>query len=147
MAGAGAANRFDVACCDSGEQFRREARAITRAGQIKDPGGRHEKDDRSRIDDRSRYVLGWSNADKLRALRDQRQRLEDQLAALGQRIGRDPAARKELQGRLETLARLEEFTRFTEIDWMSWRARSPRSPRSARGWKRRRTRCRSWRAS
>ena len=65
-------NRFDVACCDTGEQFRREARAITRAGQIKDPGGRHEKDDRSRIDDRSRYVLGWSNADKLRALRDQR---------------------------------------------------------------------------
>jgi uncharacterized protein YPO0396 len=112
-------NRFDVACCDSGEQFRREARAITRAGQIKDPGGRHEKDDRSRIDDRSRYVLGWSNADKLRALRDQRQRLEDQLAALGQRIAEIQAARKELQGRLETLARLEEFTRFTEIDWMS----------------------------
>jgi uncharacterized protein YPO0396 len=26
--------RFDVACCDSGEQFRREARAITRAGGI-----------------------------------------------------------------------------------------------------------------
>jgi hypothetical protein len=68
--------RFDVACCDTGEQFRREARAITRAGQIKDPSGRHEKDDRSRIDDRSRYVLGWSNADKLRTLRDQRERLE-----------------------------------------------------------------------
>ena len=31
--------RFDVACCDTGEQFRREARAITRAGQIKDPSG------------------------------------------------------------------------------------------------------------
>ncbi|EQD38645.1 hypothetical protein B1A_17167, partial [mine drainage metagenome] len=29
--------RFDVACCASSEQFRREARAITRAGQIKDP--------------------------------------------------------------------------------------------------------------
>ncbi|HPP84044.1 MAG TPA: SbcC/MukB-like Walker B domain-containing protein, partial [Rubrivivax sp.] len=112
-------SRFDVACCDSGEQFRREARAITRAGQIKDPSGRHEKDDRSRIDDRSRYVLGWSNADKLRALRDQRQRLEDQLAALGQRIAEIQGARKELQGRLETLARLEEFTRFAEVDWMS----------------------------
>ncbi|WP_313913498.1 ATP-binding protein [Tahibacter sp.] len=112
-------HRFDVACCDTGEQFRREARAITRAGQIKDPSGRHEKDDRSRIDDRSRYVLGWSNADKLRALRDQRERLEGKLATLGQRIGGFSQARKELEGRLETLARLEEFTRFADIDWMS----------------------------
>lgn len=111
--------RFDVACCDSGEQFHREARAITRAGQIKDPSGRHEKDDRNRIDDRSRYVLGWSNADKLRALRDRRDGLEADLAALGRRIGEVQQARKELEGRLETLARLEEFTRFADIDWMS----------------------------
>ncbi|MGF1548624.1 MAG: ATP-binding protein [Thiotrichales bacterium] len=111
-------SRYDVACCDTGEQFRREARAITRAGQIKDPSGRHEKDDRTRIDDRSRYVLGWSNADKLRALRDQRQRLEEKLATLGRHIGEIRQARKALEGRLETLARLEEFTRFADIDWM-----------------------------
>lgn len=111
--------RFDVACCDTGEQFRREARAITRAGQIKDPSGRHEKDDRSRIDDRSRYVLGWSNADKLRTLRDQRERLEARLATLGQRIGEIQQARDELRGRLDALSKLEEFTRFADIDWMS----------------------------
>ncbi|MBL8298896.1 MAG: ATP-dependent exonuclease SbcCD, C subunit-like protein [Rhodanobacteraceae bacterium] len=111
--------RFDVACCDTGEQFRREARAITRAGQIKDPSGRHEKDDRSRIGDRSRYVLGWSNADKLRALRDQRERLEAKLAELGQRMAELKQAHQELEGRLVTLARLEEFTRFADIDWMS----------------------------
>ncbi|WP_348754134.1 ATP-binding protein [uncultured Aquincola sp.] len=109
--------RFDVACCADAQQFRREARAVTRAGQIKDPGGRHEKDDRSRIDDRSRYVLGWSNADKLRTLRDQRQALEVRLAALGQRIAELQQARGELSGRLLTLARLEEFTRFADIDW------------------------------
>jgi uncharacterized protein YPO0396 len=111
--------RFDVACCDTGEQFRREARAITRSGQIKDPSGRHEKDDRSRIDDRARYVLGWSNADKLRALRDQRERLEARLAALGQRIGQMQQARDGLRGRLDALSKLEEVTRFAEIDWMS----------------------------
>ncbi len=111
--------RFDVACCDTGEQFRREARAITRSGQIKDPSGRHEKDDRSRIDDRSRYVLGWSNADKLRALRDQRERLEARLDTLGQRIGEIQQARNELRGRLDALSKLEEFTRFADIDWMS----------------------------
>ncbi|QFY43159.1 hypothetical protein F6R98_11445 [Candidatus Methylospira mobilis] len=35
-----------------------------RNGQIKAPGERHEKDHRHRLDDRSRYVLGWSNAEK-----------------------------------------------------------------------------------
>jgi uncharacterized protein YPO0396 len=112
-------HRFDVACCDTGEQFRREARAITRSGQIKDPSGRHEKDDRSRIGDRSRYVLGWSNAGKLRTLRDQRERVEASLAASGQRIAEIQQARKTLQGRLETLARLEEFRHFSDIDWTS----------------------------
>jgi uncharacterized protein YPO0396 len=111
--------RFDVACCDTGEQFRREARAITLAGQIKDPSGRHEKDDRSRIDDRGRYVLGWSNTDKLRALRDQRERLEAKLATLAQRIGEIQHARDELRSRLDALGKLEEFTRFADIDWMS----------------------------
>jgi uncharacterized protein YPO0396 len=112
-------NRFDVACCATDEQFRRESRALTQAGQIKDPTGRHEKDDRSRIDDRSRYVLGWSNADKLRALLDQRSRLEDRLQIIGKRIADSLASRAELQGRLAALARLEEFTRYVDIDWQS----------------------------
>jgi len=109
--------RFDLACCDSTEQFRREARAITRAGQIKDPGGRHEKDDRRRIDDRSRYVLGWSNADKLRTLRDERAHLEDRLAEVGKRIADTQRLRQQCQTRLEALAKLAVFTHYSEIDW------------------------------
>jgi uncharacterized protein YPO0396 len=112
-------NRFDVACCDSDDQFRREARAVTRAGQIKDAAGRHEKDDRSRIDDRSRYVLGWSNADKLRTLVAQRERLEARLSTLGQRIAEIQQSRAQLQSRMEALAKLEEFTRYADIDWQS----------------------------
>lgn len=111
--------RFDVACCDQAEQFRREARAITRAGQIKDPSGRHEKDDRSRIDDRSRYVLGWSNADKLRILQDRRERLKAQVVAQGQRIAETQRVRRQLQDELEALAKLEEFARYADLDWGS----------------------------
>jgi len=109
--------RFDVACCDTAEQFRREARALTRAGQVKDPGGRHEKDDRHRIDDRSRHVLGWSNGDKLRVLRDERARLEARLAAQAADVEATQAAQRDRQARLETLARLLDDTRFDEIDW------------------------------
>lgn len=113
------AHRFDVACCDTQEQFRREARAITRAGQVKDPSGRHEKDDRHRIDDRSRYVLGWSNTAKIAALEGERLALEARLGEVAARIAGIDARRKALAERITTLARLDEFNSFDELDWAS----------------------------
>ncbi|MFZ2207958.1 MAG: ATP-binding protein [Porticoccaceae bacterium] len=111
------AHRFDVACCATQEQFRRETRAMTRAGQIKDPSGRHEKDDRHRIDDRSRYVLGWSNSAKIAALEAKRRQLESHLGEVGSQIGAIEKERKGLATRLDALTRLEEFTAFEELDW------------------------------
>jgi len=113
------AHRFDVACCATQEQFRREMRAITHAGQIKDPSGRHEKDDRHRIDDRSRYVLGWGNSAKIAALEAKRHQLETRLGEVGSQIGLIDKERKGLAGRLDALTRLEEFTAFDELDWAS----------------------------
>jgi uncharacterized protein YPO0396 len=113
------AHRFDVACCATQEQFRRETRAITRAGQIKDPSGRHEKDDRHRLDDRSRYVLGWSNNAKIAVLETTRHQLESQLASVADQISKIDIERKNLQKRLDALTRLEEFTHFEELDWAS----------------------------
>jgi uncharacterized protein YPO0396 len=113
------AHRFDVACCATPEQFRRETRAITRAGQIKDPSGRHEKDDRHRIDDRSRYVLGWSNSAKIAVLEAKRRQLETRLGDVGSQIGTIDNERKGLASRLDALTRLEEFTTFEELDWAS----------------------------
>lgn len=111
------AHRFDVACCVTQEQFRREARAITLAGQIKDPSGRHEKDDRHRIDDRSRYVLGWTNQAKIDALLKQRQALEQRLGNVGQQLADIDRDRKALVSQLDALTRLDEFTSFDELDW------------------------------
>ncbi|MBK8569480.1 MAG: ATP-dependent exonuclease SbcCD, C subunit-like protein [Nitrosomonadales bacterium] len=113
------AHRFDVACCATQEQFRRETRAITRAGQIKDPSGRHEKDDRHRIDDRSRYVLGWSNSAKIAALEAKRHQLETRLGDVGSQISKIQKERDGLTSRLDALTRLEEFTAFDELDWAS----------------------------
>lgn len=113
------AHRFNVACCATQEQFRREARAITRAGQIKDPSGRHEKDDRHRIDDRSRYVLGWSNSAKIAVLEGKRQQLETRLADIGAQLANTQKQIASLTERRDALSRLEEFTRFEELDWAS----------------------------
>jgi uncharacterized protein YPO0396 len=113
------AHRFNVACCATQEQFRRETRAVTRAGQIKDPGGRHEKDDRHRIDDRSRYVLGWSNSAKIAALENRRRQLETRLGDVAAQVSDIEKERRQLGARRDALTRLEEFTGFDELDWAS----------------------------
>ena len=111
------AQRFDVACCADQKQFRREAHAITRAGQIKAPGERHEKDDRHRIDDRGRYVLGWTNAAKIDALESRARRIESELGDLGSRISGMQREQREIREQLESLSGLKEYTEFREIDW------------------------------
>jgi uncharacterized protein YPO0396 len=111
------AHRFDYACCATQEQFRRETRALTRAGQVKAPGERHEKDDRHRLDDRSRYVLGWRNASKIAALEDQTRTLEVRLGEVGNRIAQAQQRQSVLRRQLDALAKLEEFTDFRELDW------------------------------
>ena len=113
------AHRFDVACCATQEQFRRETRAITRAGQIKAPGERHEKDDRHRLDDRSRYVLGWSNTEKIAAFEAKARKLEASLGKLGSLISKIQAGQNMLKERLTALSKLDEYADFSELNWQS----------------------------
>lgn len=111
------AHRFDLACCATQEQFRRETRAITRAGQIKATGERHEKDDRHPIGDRSRYILGWTNAAKIDALETKARQLESELGEIGARVASLQAEQQTLRTRLETLSKLDEYRDFRELDW------------------------------
>jgi len=113
------AHRFDVACCATQEQFRRETHAITRAGQIKAKGERHEKDDRHRLDDRSRYVLGWTNAAKIAALETKARQLESELADLGGRIAAIQIEQNRLRERSNALSKLDMYADFVELDWQS----------------------------
>jgi len=113
------ARRFDYACCANQAQFRRESRAITQAGQIKDLTGRHEKDDRYRIDDRGRYVLGWSNTKKLAALGAQREHLEARLQGIADTIAGIQSQQTALKARLDSLNKLDEYRDFRELDWRS----------------------------
>ncbi|MEW6279990.1 MAG: ATP-binding protein, partial [Candidatus Eremiobacterota bacterium] len=109
--------RFDHACCDSLEQFRRERKAITRAGQIKSPGEKHEKDDRHALDDRSRFVLGWSNQAKIEALETRLRGLEERILERMKRLQALGLQQKELQTRLTGLTQLGEYRDFREVDW------------------------------
>jgi len=109
--------RFDHVCCSDMDRFRREQRAITRAGQVKAGGVRHEKDDRHAIDDRTRYVLGWSNEDKIRALTEQREKLEKRIQEAADAIARLDDTLKALAERLGDISRLEMFEDFQRLNW------------------------------
>lgn len=111
------ANRFDLACCTGHEDFRREIKAITRAGQIKGRDERHEKDDRYRLDDRSRYVLGWNNEAKIAALEAKAKIVEDRAASLGNDIASLQSRLRKVKQRLETLDKIVEYLDFRDIDW------------------------------
>lgn len=110
-------HRFDYACCDSMDGFRREARAITLNGQMKSGGERHEKDDRHRIDDRTRYVLGWSNEAKIAALARQERDLSTRVLAHADQIRtlkREIDAANALHGLWQQLG---VYANFAELDW------------------------------
>lgn len=79
-------HRFDYACVDSIQAFRAAERALTREGQVRHGKTRHEKNDRFRIDDRSQWVLGFDNREKLALFEKQSQRLADEVAALDRKI-------------------------------------------------------------
>jgi len=110
-------NRFDLVCCTSQEEFRREKKAITAAGQIKMPGERHEKDDRHRIDDRSRYVLGWTNAAKIAVLEENARLKSEHLGELRSHMKALQQEQATLKERLTILSRLDEYPDFHDLDW------------------------------
>ena len=111
--------RADHECVATMAEFRRMPRAITKAGQVKGSGGRHEKDDRYRIDDRSRYVLGWSNQRKLDALLDRAGMLAGRLSEVAAEQQRHEKSRDAAVERGQVLAGLYQTHEFAEIDWQS----------------------------
>jgi len=109
--------RFDYRCCDDLPQFQRAVKAISLNGQIKSGHGRHEKDDRHRLDDRTRYVLGWSNQNKIEALHQQLDQLVQQMSDVDtqrQRVDKQQAKTQQQQQWIHDLLRYESYQ---EINW------------------------------
>lgn len=109
--------RFDYSCAEDMENFRRATQAITKSGQIKTAGQRHEKDDRTRLDDRSRYILGWSNLEKIKALSEQRATLKEKIQTLATLISKQQGKQKELNQQKTLLIRLDSFQDYDELNW------------------------------
>lgn len=108
----------DMICCDTQDRFRRESRAITRAGQIKSRE-RHEKDDRSAVGDRSRYVLGWTNHDKIAAMDSLRLEKEAEIQRLADQVSVIQRDKAKVTARVTHLGTLMVFENYQDLDWQS----------------------------
>jgi uncharacterized protein YPO0396 len=107
--------RADYWCATGLEEFRNQRRAVTREGQVRF-GERHEKDDRHRVDDPRRWVLGWANERKINALRTELAELEAELELVASDLVGLNAKRDALQARLDAFLRVEGFRSWADLD-------------------------------
>ena len=103
-------------CVESMAEFRRSVKAITRAGQIKSDQ-RHEKNDEHRIDDRRRFVLGWTSEAKIAALLQQAAGLQQNQHRMTDLRREIEEGLKESTDRGRALAQLNLFTSYADVDW------------------------------
>lgn len=115
--------RADYRCAWTLEEFRGDRRAVTREGQVRS-GERHEKDDRNRVDDPRRWVLGWANERKIAALRGDLADLAIDLAKVRSELGELTEKRDGLQRQQEALARLGGFHSWSDLDVVEADARA-----------------------
>ncbi|HWH30605.1 MAG TPA: SbcC/MukB-like Walker B domain-containing protein [Mycobacteriales bacterium] len=117
------ARRADHRCAQTLEEFHDETRAVTAQGQVRS-GDRHEKDDRSRIDDPRTWVLGWANERKIEALTAQLVEQQQEFSAVQQELDRVDATRTGAEARDGALARLQEYPAWRDLDWQDSLARA-----------------------
>lgn len=112
------AHRADHVCVDDVGQLAEHDKAITAKGQVK-ARDRHEKDDRSRIDDRRTYVLGWTNEAKIDTLIDHAAAIQADIAATREALASPSARRRSLNQQVTDLGLIADVDRWDRLDWMS----------------------------
>lgn len=77
--------RFDHICCNDVQMLSNVEFGVTKEGMIKN-GARHMKDDRSQVNNRSKYVLGWNTQAKLAALAEEFEVANKSVNSLGEKL-------------------------------------------------------------
>ncbi|WP_454129362.1 ATP-binding protein [Microbacterium aurum] len=109
------ASRADHVLAASVAELRREDRAVTREGLVRDRD-RHEKDDRRSASDPRSWVLGRASEQKIAALSDERDRHDIELARIDREFEALDAESDALAGLGQALTGLEQYGAWREID-------------------------------
>ncbi|MEI7811450.1 MAG: SbcC/MukB-like Walker B domain-containing protein [Ignavibacteria bacterium] len=110
--------RFNYECCENMEDFFRHSNAITKEGQLKSGRLRHEKDDRSNILDKRNYILGWSNADKVSAIKNGQKLLLDKIGEIDKQL---ETLKKEKKILRQTQTDVHDFLMIKEFSSVNWK--------------------------
>jgi len=103
-------------CCEDLDRFERENYAIRKNGLMK-KGNRHEKDDRHSINDRSQYILGWDNSEKIKDCEAKLNECNAKIRIVEKAIREIETAQEECNKQKNLLEKLLEFNDFSAIDW------------------------------
>jgi uncharacterized protein YPO0396 len=103
--------------CVEVEHLQQVPYGITRQGLIKRGRIRHTKDDRTRIDDRRNYVLGWSNGEKIKALEGAISDLEEEIHILKNSLREIEKQQKNNEATGRQLGILLTVRDFDRINW------------------------------
>lgn len=106
---------FDYQCVEDLAEFRNATRAVTKTGQVKHNSTRHEKDDRSSVNDRRQWVMGLDNLAKRQAYADEAHKVAEELVQLRRQLDALATERDELQKRRDH-ANLLVNVRWDEMD-------------------------------
>ncbi|MCB2181619.1 MAG: ATP-dependent exonuclease SbcCD, C subunit-like protein [Desulfobulbaceae bacterium] len=109
--------RFNYVCCRELSEFQRLPKALTVNGLIKSGGSRHEKDDRHGLMDRSRFVLGWSNEEKIEALEKEAAQLTIKGRQLADKITELQKQKEQMTLRRDLCRDFSQITEYADIDW------------------------------
>ncbi|WP_458041990.1 MULTISPECIES: ATP-binding protein [Bacteria] len=107
--------RADHVLAASVDQLRREDRAVTREGLVRDRD-RHEKDDRRSAADPRQWVLGRGSEQKIAALQIELDGYVAELDSVEQHLTVIDDEAGALAGRAEALAALAQYHSWTELD-------------------------------
>lgn len=90
---------------------------ITQQGLIKSGKIRHTKDDRSKINDRRNYILGWSNVEKIKALEEVIDDLEREIHSLKSQKSVIEKAQQESSDLKVVVNQLLFLKEYSRINW------------------------------
>ncbi|WP_081882310.1 ATP-binding protein [Cryobacterium sp. MLB-32] len=102
---------FDYACVEHPDELDRVDRGVTVRGQVKKSARRYEKNDRHRIDDGSKWILGADNEAKIELLLERRRDAERRHQEADGRLARAQSKRD------ESTKRRIVFERVLGQDW------------------------------
>ncbi len=108
--------KYNYICCRSMDQFQREPFAITKEGQIK-VKYRHEKDDRSNLMDRKHYILGWTNTEKMDAIRRDAFDIEKNIKTAEEDIKKVEGKQEFYLNKKDSLRDFLQFSDFADLNW------------------------------